>query len=121
MEPTLDFDSKSIQRDLFRMNTIASISEQLKLFRDERDWQKFHTVKDLAAAISIEASELQELTLWKSVDEINISLNDEEFRTNIEEECADVLNYLILISHEVGFDLLDVAVEKIKKMAKNTQ
>ena len=97
------------------MNTIASISEHLKLFRDERDWQKFHTVKDLAAAISIEASELQELTLWKSVDEINISLEDEEFRTKIEEECADVLNYLILISHEVGFDLLDVAVEKIKK------
>ena len=48
------------------MTTIASLTDKILAFRDERDWLQFHTPKDMAAALAIEAAELQELFLWKS-------------------------------------------------------
>ena len=51
------------------MTTIASLTEKILAFRDERDWLQFHNPKDMAAAIAIEAAELQELFLWKNHEE----------------------------------------------------
>ena len=51
------------------MNEISELINKLKEFRDERDWSQFHNSKDLALAISIEASELLELYLWKQPEE----------------------------------------------------
>ena len=51
------------------MTTIASLTEKILAFRDERDWLQFHNPKDMAAAIAIEAAELQELFLWKNDEE----------------------------------------------------
>ena len=52
-------------------------------FRDERNWEQFHTSRDLALALSIEAAELNELFLWKNTDEVNVE--------KLREELADVL------------------------------
>ena len=51
------------------MNDIKILTDELVKFRDARNWQQFHNSKDLAVAISIEAAELNELFLWKSVEE----------------------------------------------------
>ena len=50
------------------MSEINKITEELRKFRDERDWAQFHNPKDLAIALSIEANELLELYLWKSAE-----------------------------------------------------
>ena len=50
--------------------TIQELQEQIRKFRDERDWLQFHNHKDMATALAIEAAELQELFLWKQGDEI---------------------------------------------------
>lgn len=97
------------------MADLAQLSECLKDFRDERDWKQFHTLKNLSIALSIEASELAELMLWKTDEEINEKLLEKKFRKSVEDECADVLNYLLLISSQVGFNLVDAAFEKIKE------
>ena len=47
----------------------SEIIKKLKKFRDERDWKQFHDSKNLASALSIEASELNELFLWKNIEE----------------------------------------------------
>ena len=97
------------------MSNLAELERRLKEFSNQRDWQQFHTVKNLATALSIEASELQELMLWKTDEEIEQQLENEKFRNSVEEECADVFNYLTLIASTIGFDLLDVAFKKIDK------
>ena len=53
------------------MSEIKKLTDLLLKFRDERDWKQFHNSKDLALAISIEASELNELFLWKSNEDVN--------------------------------------------------
>lgn len=85
-------------------------------FRDERDWEQFHTPKDLAAAIAIESAELQERFLWKSPDEITADLTDDAKRAKVVDELADVLIFTLLLA-----DRLDVAVDKAiyMKLAAN--
>ena len=53
------------------MATLAEVTERILAFRDERDWAQFHTPRNLAAAIAIEAAELQQSLLWKSDTEVD--------------------------------------------------
>ena len=94
---------------------IASLQARLREFRDARDWEQFHETKNLAVALSVEASELCELMLWMTNDEVDRSLSDASFREAFIDECADVFNYLTLISDRVGFDLVEAASAKISK------
>ena len=72
--------------------TIQTLKQLLQEFRDERNWKKFHDRKNLAEAISVEASELMELFLWKDAADVKKSMkSDTEFRKTVEEELADVL------------------------------
>ncbi len=82
-------------------------------FRDDRDWSQFHSLKNLSTALSIEAAELSELTLWKSDEEVMDAIKDEEFSKDLQNECADILNYLILISDLGGFDIIEAAIDKV--------
>jgi len=88
-----------------------SIRQSLEQFRAAREWKQFHTPKNLAEAISIEAAELLEVFLWKP-DRNSSSLSPKE-RARIEEEAADIFIFLIYLSTEAGFDLLDAARAKI--------
>ena len=56
------------------MATLTEVTEKILAFRDERDWAQFHTPRNLAAAIAIEAAELQESLLWKSDTEVLAAL-----------------------------------------------
>ena len=93
---------------------IDDIKKEVISFRDERNWRQYHDPKNLAMALSIEASELQELFLWKSPDEIKQILSSKKDIARIREEIADIFIYLLYLSDSVGVDLSDVAMEKIK-------
>lgn len=86
---------------------MEQVIQRLRRFRDERSWQQFHNPKDLALALSIEASELLEAFLWKAPDDA-----DPE---KVKEELADVLAYALLLSDEYKFDIEKIVLEKIEK------
>lgn len=89
------------------MSDIKQLIEKLKIFRDERDWEQFHNPKDLAIALSIEASELLEVFLWKSHEEAD--------KEKIKEELADVLAYALLIAERCDLDVKKIVENKIEK------
>jgi len=88
---------------------VDDLLERLRSFRDRRDWAQFHTPKDLAISVSVEAGELLELFQWSPAD----AAPDESLIKNAASEAADVLIYLILFADRLGFDLLDAANRKI--------
>jgi NTP pyrophosphatase (non-canonical NTP hydrolase) len=95
----------------------ALLQEILK-FRDQRDWKQFHTPKNLAAAIAIEAAELQEHFLWKSDTEVLAVLRNPEKRDKVNEELADVLIFTLLLADRLGVDIDAVVRRKLKNNAK---
>jgi NTP pyrophosphatase (non-canonical NTP hydrolase) len=98
------------------MTTIASLTEKIIAFRDERDWLQFHNPKDMAAAIAIEAAELQELFLWKNHEEQLQILQAK--RERVGEELADIAVYLLELAHNLNFDLGVLIEEKLRKNAE---
>jgi NTP pyrophosphatase (non-canonical NTP hydrolase) len=95
------------------MTDIEEITNKLIEFRNERDWEQFHDSKNLATAISIEAAELNELFLWKSVEE-----SEEVNKEKLKEELADILAFTFLLAHRHGLDVKEIVVNKIKKNAE---
>ena len=85
-------------------------------FRRERDWEQFHTPKDLAISLSLEVSELLEWFQWKTNDEIKAKL-DSDKREELEDEVADVVAYLSYLCHDVGIDINKAVASKIEKNA----
>jgi NTP pyrophosphatase (non-canonical NTP hydrolase) len=91
------------------MNDIQEIINELIKFRDERDWEQFHDSKNLATAIGIEAAELNELFLWKTVQE-----SEEVDKAKIKEELADILSYCLMLAHRHNLDVKQIVLDKIK-------
>ena len=79
-------------------------------FRDDRDWRQFHTPKDLAISLSLEAAELLELFQWSGTD-----LYCPDNRDKLREELADVLSYCILMADVCELDLDEIMNEKVTK------
>jgi NTP pyrophosphatase (non-canonical NTP hydrolase) len=100
------------------MVNIRKLLLEILRFRDARDWSQFHSPKDIAAALSIEASELQELFLWKTANEIGDFVASAKGKNRLAEEIADILIYLLLFSHEVGIDPVKAAQRKVVANAK---
>lgn len=97
-------------------NEFADLATRILAFRDARSWHQFHTPKDLALALNIEAGELAEHFLWKSEAETKEIAADPEKLTAVADELADVLIYTLLLAHHYDIDL-GAAVEA--KLAKN--
>ena len=94
---------------------IDDITQKIREFRDERDWAQFHNPKDMAIAISIEASELLEHFLWKTPDELDQRIEDR--RAEITDEIADIAIYLVELADNLDIDLLAAMEQKIAKNA----
>ena len=92
------------------MSDIQILTDTLKQFRNEREWEQFHNPKDLALAISVEAGELLEVFLWKSSEDAKIE--------KVREELSDVLAFSLLLADKYGFDVKEIVLEKIKKNAE---
>lgn len=93
---------------------MKTLLRKLLKFRKDRDWEKFHTPRNLATSLSVEAGEVLEKFQWKEGEE----LTKEEIE-EIKEEIADVFIYTMLLSHSLGIDLLKATSEKIDKNDKN--
>lgn len=92
------------------MNEFQVLIDELVKFRDARHWEQFHNTRDLALALSIEAAELNELFLWKPVEEC-----EKVDRNRLKEELADILAFCLLIADKHGFDVKEIVLEKIRK------
>jgi NTP pyrophosphatase (non-canonical NTP hydrolase) len=92
------------------MPSIQDAISALTKFRDDRDWAQFHDSKNLALALSIEASELNELYLWSK----DHNLPDDK-REQFKEELADVLAYALLLANRHGLDPAQIVLDKIEK------
>ena len=89
------------------MSELKDTIKKLLKFRDQRDWEQFHNSKDLALAISIEASELLELFLWKDSEDVN--------KDKLKEELADILSFCFYLAHKHELDINEIIADKIDK------
>ena len=90
------------------MSDLEELRKAIVKFTQERDWDQFHNGKDLALALSIEASELNEAFLWKDANDVNVE--------KVKEELADIFNYAIADKYN-----LDIKQIVLDKLAKNAQ
>lgn len=96
-------------------STFQESVADLLAFRDARDWRQFHTPRQLAAALTIEAGELQQAMLWKTDAEIEAARGDPKFRADVGDEIADVLSFALLLAHDLGLDPGELIEAKLKK------
>lgn len=82
-------------------------------FRDDRNWRQFHTPKDLALSLTLEAAELLEVFQWSGKDLVCSEKTDK-----IEEELADVISYCILMADACGLDMDQIVQKKMRRNAE---
>ena len=80
-------------------------------FRSERDWKKFHTPRNLAISISLEAAELLENFQWQIGEEPITPV----IKEGASKEIADIFIYLLSMSHDLGIDLIEAATKKLEE------
>lgn len=99
------------------MESIEELRDQLRVFAEDRDWNQFHSPKNLAMALSVEVAELLEHFQWLTEDESrNLS---EAALSEVADEIADVQNYLVRLADKLGIDILEAAAKKyVKNEAK---
>ena len=98
------------------MSDIKKLTSIIKKFRDERDWLQFHNHKDMALSLVLEAAEVLEHFQWKPPHEV--SAYGRAHKEQIADELADVAAYLFELSDNLGIDLGEAVIKKMKKNAK---
>ena len=98
--------------------TIAELRRLVEEFVARRDWHQFHTPKNLAMSLAIEAAELMEHFQWLTADQSRVVAERPEKRAEVADELADVLCYALAMANELG---LDLASALAAKMAKNAE
>lgn len=98
------------------LTNLDAVRDALRAFAAERDWEQFHSPKNLAMALSVEAAELLEVFQWMTEGESRAP--EPAARAAASEEIADVLLYLVRLADVLGIDLLAAAE---RKMAANAQ
>jgi dCTP diphosphatase len=93
--------------------SISTLKRRVAKFRDERDWLKFHNPKDLSIALSIEASELEEVFLWKEKQTSASVRRNTQQMVRARDEVADIAIYLLSLSDVLGIDLSEAIVAKL--------
>lgn len=99
------------------METLEDLRADVERFVRERDWQQFHTPKNVAMALTVEAAELQEHFQWLT-PEASTALSEAQ-KAEVADEIADVQVYLLRLADLLGIDVLDACARKMaKKRAK---
>jgi NTP pyrophosphatase (non-canonical NTP hydrolase) len=95
------------------MSDIKELTDRILKFNDARDWKQFHNPKDLALSLVLEAAEVMEHFQWKNSEEmieyLKIHKND------VGEELADVLYWVLLMSHDLNIDIKEALQKKMMK------
>jgi NTP pyrophosphatase (non-canonical NTP hydrolase) len=94
---------------------LRALQRRLAAFAAVRRWQPYHTPKNLAAALSVEASELLEIFQWLTPEEAGRVMEDPGTAHRVEDEAADVLAYLLQFCEVLGIDVLKALAAKIDR------
>jgi NTP pyrophosphatase (non-canonical NTP hydrolase) len=94
------------------MQDTKKLTKRIIAFRDAREWKQFHNPKDLAISLVLEAGEVMEHFQWKNAREMEKHVK--ENRSEIGDELADVLYWVLLMSHDLGIDILKAVDKKMK-------
>ena len=97
--------------------TITDLKAIVRKFVEERAWQPFHSPKNLAMGVAVEAAELMECFLWVDLPGSYDAAKDPKQREAIADEMADVLCYLLNLSNVIGIDLSEALRAKMIKNA----
>ena len=108
----MDFSTGSILPEM-RILMKKETTDMVLAFRDDRNWKQFHTPKDLALSLTLEAAELLEVFQWSGTD-----LSCEGKLPKIEEELADVISYCILMADACHLDMDEIVQKKMRKNAE---
>ena len=92
---------------------MTNLQKEIQKFVAERDWQQFHSPKNLAMALTVETAELQEIFQWLT-EEASYSL-DSETLEHIEEEIGDVMIYLTTLAAKFDINPIEAALKKIQR------
>ena len=97
---------------------LQELQTTLRAFAAERNWQQFHTPKNLAMALVIEAAELAEIFQWMTPEQSASARADKDLQSRIGEELADVLIYLLQLADHTSVDLQHAVSDKLVKNAR---
>ncbi len=95
------------------MNEIQHLALEIKKFADARDWEQFHTPKNLSMAVAGEAGELVAEFQWLTAEQSMRSSMTQEKLSDVELEIADVAIYLIRLADVLGIDISNVVLKKL--------
>lgn len=93
---------------------LSEVKARVQQFIELRDWEQYHTPRNLAESISIEAAELLQIFQWMDVGRTKASLSSPDFRRKITEELSDVLIYCLSLANVMKIDISEAIFEKIK-------
>jgi dCTP diphosphatase len=96
-------------------DSIRAVTEEIRAFRDARDWLQFHNPKELSVAITAEAGELMQHFVWQSPEQSN--QRAEERKEEISSEIADVAILLFELADNLGLDLASIMRAKLANNA----
>ncbi|MFH9294641.1 nucleotide pyrophosphohydrolase [Streptomyces sp. NPDC017520] len=97
---------------------VAELQRRLAAFAAARDWGKYHTPKNLAAALSVEASELLEIFQWLTPEQSAGVMENPESAHRVADEVADVLAYLLQFCEVLGIDPTAALADKLERNEK---
>lgn len=95
------------------MSDLSDLQKRVVEFRNMRDWKQFHNPKDMALSLVLEATEVMEHFQWKSQKEIETYLVSN--KQDVSDELADVLYWVLLMSHDLDVDIIDAFEKKMQK------
>lgn len=97
------------------ITTIRELRDVIEEFVRERDWEQFHTPKNLAVSIAIEAAEMMERFQWLTQEESKLSIQDPEQYRLVEDELADVMIYCIALANSADMDISSAILSKLSR------
>lgn len=100
------------------MGTVEELAERLRAFAAERDWEQFHTPKNLAMALAGETGELLAEFQWLTPEESARVMTDPDAGGRVRAEIGDVMIYLTRLADQLGIDLVDAATTKLAEAAR---
>jgi NTP pyrophosphatase (non-canonical NTP hydrolase) len=98
--------------------TVATLKEAMRRFVSERDWDRFHSPKNLVMGLSVEAAELMEHFLWIDNEASRQVIGQPAELGEVADEMADVACYLLALANTLGIDLSDAVLGKLEKNAR---
>lgn len=98
--------------------SLEDLRDALRKFAAARDWDSYHTPKNLVMALSGEVGELTDLFQWLTPEEAANAMRDPELAWHVRDELADVMHYLVRLADKLDVDLIEAAFAKIERNEK---